>query len=154
MNTISNSLKIINGVAIRNLSKIENEKGNILHVIKSTDDHFSNFGECYISEIYPGKVKAWKKNNLQTQNLAVIEGNIKFVIFDDRKNSNTKNQLNIFEINRNINYKLLTIPPNVWYGFCCIGDVKSVIVNCSNYPHDPKNITSLDVKNNLIPFNW
>lgn len=154
MNITNNNQKNIDGVDVRNLTKIENEKGNILHIIKSTDTYFSNFGECYVSEVNPGKVKAWKKNSLQTQNLAVIEGSIKFVIYDDRNDSKTKNQLNIFEIDKNINYKLLTIPPNVWYGFSCIGNIKSTIVNCSNYPHNPKNVTSLDIDNNLIPFNW
>ena len=43
--------KIIEGVVSRNLSKIENDKGSILHVIKSTDPHFNKFGECYISEV-------------------------------------------------------------------------------------------------------
>ena len=154
MNTTDNNSKIIDGVAIRSLSKIKNDKGNILHIIKSTDSYFSKFGECYISEIYPGKIKAWKKNSLQTQNLTVIEGNAKFVIFDDRKNSITKNQINVFEINRDLNYKLLTIVPNLWYGFSCIGSQKSLIVNCSDYPHNAKNITSLDIKNDLIPFDW
>jgi dTDP-4-dehydrorhamnose 3,5-epimerase len=151
---MKDNAKTIDGVAVRNLTKIENEKGNILHIIKSTDSYYSNFGECYISEVYPGKVKAWKKNSLQTQNLAVIQGVVKFVIFDDRKNSNTKDQLNIFEINRNINYQLLTIPPNIWYGFSCIGNIKSIIVNCSNFPHNSKNVSSLDLENNLIPFSW
>ena len=36
MNTMENNLKIIEGVAIRNLTKIENDKGGILHIIKST----------------------------------------------------------------------------------------------------------------------
>ena len=146
--------KIIEGVVIRNLSKIENDKGSILHVIKSTDSHFNKFGECYISEVNPGKIKAWKKNSIQTQNLTVIHGSIKFVIFDDRKKSNTKNKINIFEISRDKNYKLLTIPPNIWYGFSCIGTVKSLIINCSDYPHNAENIISLNINNDVIPFNW
>ena len=40
MNITINKLKIIDGVKIRDLSKIENEKGSILHVIKSTDPYF------------------------------------------------------------------------------------------------------------------
>ena len=154
MNTMENNVKIIEGVAIRNLTKIENDKGGILHIIKSTDSHFNKFGECYISEVNPGKIKAWKKNSVQTQNLTVVQGNIKFVIFDDRKNSITKNQINMFEINRDQNYKLLTIPPNIWYGFSCLGNIRSLIVNCSDHPHNPENIASLDIKNDVIPFNW
>lgn len=146
--------KIIEGVVVRNLSKIENDKGSILHVLKSTDSHFNKFGECYISEVNPGKIKAWKKNSIQTQNLTVIQGSIKFAIFDDRKNSITKNQINIFELNRDQNYKLLTIPPNIWYGFSCIGNVKSLIINCSDYPHNSENTISLNIKNDVIPFNW
>ena len=154
MNITINKTKIIDGVEIRDLSKIENEKGGILHIIKSTDPYFTNFGECYISEVNPGKIKAWKKNSIQTQNLTVVQGNVKFVVYDDKDKSKTKNQLNVFEINKDTNYQLLTIPPNIWYGFCCLGKLKSLIINCSDHPHNSKNTTSLDIKNNLIPFEW
>ncbi len=151
---MQNNVKVIKDVAIRDLSKIENNKGNIFHVIKSTDPFFKKFGECYISEVYPGKIKAWKKNSVKTQNLTVIKGSVKFVIFDDRENSITKNELNIFKIDRDKNYKLLTIPPNLWYGFCCVGDLNSLIINCADHPHNPEHIISLDIDNNLIPYDW
>ena len=151
---MANKLEIIQGISVKKLSKINNDKGSILHVLKSSDPCFTQFGECYISEVYPGKIKAWKKNTLQTQNLAVIEGKTKFVIFDDREGSISKGQLNIFEISRAENYQLLTIPPNIWYGFRCLGVKKSIIINCSDHLHDIKNIKSMDVKNDLIPFKW
>ena len=154
MNIMVNKLETIQGVSIKELSKIKNDKGNILHVLKSSDSCFTQFGECYISEVFPEKVKAWKKNAVQTQNLAVIEGRIKFVIFDDREGSISKGILNVFEISRAENYKLLTIPPNIWYGFGCLGSQKSIIVNCSDHPHSIKNIKSMDIQNDLIPFNW
>ena len=70
------------------------------------------------------------------------------------KNSITKNQINMFEINRDQNYKLLTIPPNIWYGFSCLGSIRSLIVNCCYHPHNPKKYSFSDIKNDVIPFNW
>ncbi len=53
-------------------------------MLRNDSPEFEKFGECYFSEIFPGKIKAWKRHNLQTQNLAVPIGLIKIVFFDSR----------------------------------------------------------------------
>ena len=50
---------MIDGVKIIDLKKIPDERGMIMHMLKSTDSHFKNFGEIYFSCGYPGVVKAW-----------------------------------------------------------------------------------------------
>ena len=73
---------IINGVKIVKLNQIDHPKGMILHMIKKTSPEFKKFGECYMSEINPGCVKAWKLHLKQTQNISVPIGEIKVVLFD------------------------------------------------------------------------
>ena len=41
------------------LRRIPDERGTIYHMLKSTDPHFTKFGEIYFSSIYPGVVKGW-----------------------------------------------------------------------------------------------
>ena len=60
----------INGVLIQSLKKIEDNRGSVLHMIRNDGVLFEKFGEVYFSEIYPGKVKAWKRHREQTQHLA------------------------------------------------------------------------------------
>ena len=44
---------MIEGVKITPLRQIPDERGKIMHMLKSTDDHFSGFGEIYFSCVHP-----------------------------------------------------------------------------------------------------
>ena len=48
----------IEGVLLTPLRQISDERGAVLHMIQSGAAGFRGFGECYFSEIAPGKVKA------------------------------------------------------------------------------------------------
>ena len=51
-----------------------------------------------------------------TLNYAVVYGEIKFVLFDDRPKSPTRGELQEFFISPE-NYMLVTVPPLIWNGF-------------------------------------
>ena len=53
------------------------------------------------------------------------------VIFDDRKESKTKNELMEIIVGEN-NYALIRIPPMVWYGFKGEANDFSLIANCTS----------------------
>jgi dTDP-4-dehydrorhamnose 3,5-epimerase len=86
-------------------------------------------------------------------NYAVVHGMIKLVLFDDRENSITKNEVQEIFIG-NDNYCLVTIPANIWNGFKGIGTTTSIIANCATIPHDPEEILRVDPFDNNIPYNW
>ena len=52
-------LTMIDGVKIVPLRQIVDERGKIMHMLKTTDPHFVSFGEIYFSCAWPGTVKAW-----------------------------------------------------------------------------------------------
>ena len=56
-NIISKNLKMIEGVEIKNLKKIADERGAIFHMLKKSDANFKQFGEIYFATAYPGVVK-------------------------------------------------------------------------------------------------
>jgi len=149
-----NNEKIISDVIITPLLIFSDSRGSVLHMLKSDSPTFTKFGEVYFSEILPNSVKAWKKHKIHTQNFAVPIGNIKLVIFDDREMSLTKGKIQIIEMGRPDNYVRVTIPPNLWYGFTSIGNNKSLLVNCSDLPHDKSESLVLDFDSTLIPYNW
>ena len=64
----------IEGVTIVSLRRIPDERGTILHMLRSTDEHFISFGEIYFSTIYRGVVKGWHKHREMTLNYACIFG--------------------------------------------------------------------------------
>lgn len=145
---------MINGVKIQPLKKICDERGAVFHMLRRDDPNFDKFGEIYFSSVYPGVVKGWHLHTKMTLNYAVIQGMIKLVLFDDRKGSSTRGE--IMEIfTGEDNYSLITIPPKVWNGFKGMGMKTVIVANCSNLPHDPKEMQRLDpLSNEIIKYSW
>jgi dTDP-4-dehydrorhamnose 3,5-epimerase len=72
---------VIDGVQVRPLRIISDSRGDIMHMMKASDDAFQQFGEIYFSLIIPGAVKAWHLHEKMTINYAVPQGSIKLVLF-------------------------------------------------------------------------
>ena len=145
---------IINGVKIVKLNQINHPKGKILHMIKKTSPEFKKFGECYMSEINPGCIKAWKLHLKQTQNISVPIGEIKVVLFDSRVKSSTYNILDKFSLGRPDKYHRLTIPPGIIYGFKCVSKESAIILNITDFQHDLNEAQTLALDDSKVPFNW
>ncbi len=144
---------MIYGIQKTPLKQFKDDRGKVMHMLKSTDPYFEKFGEIYFSWINPGKIKAWSKHLHMTMNYAVPMGNIKVVFFDDRPNSNTSGKIEEYYLGED-DYYLLTIPPNIWYGITVVGNVAAMIANCANIPHDPAEIIRMDPFDPEIPYSW
>jgi dTDP-4-dehydrorhamnose 3,5-epimerase len=144
---------MIQGVSIVPLLQIPDERGKVMHVLKSTDNHFIEFGEIYFSTVVPGAIKGWHIHSKMTINYAVPIGRVKLVLYDDRISSPTQGQIQEIFIGPD-NYVLVTVPPMVWNGFKGVGLVESLVANCASIPHDPTEITRLDPFDKSIPYDW
>jgi dTDP-4-dehydrorhamnose 3,5-epimerase len=143
----------IQGVKVHQLRRIPDERGMIMHMLRSDDTQFERFGEIYFSCVYPGAIKAWHIHRAMTLNYAVPHGMIKLVLYDDRADSVTRGQLmEIFT--GDSNYALVTIPPMVWNGFKGIGLTTAIVANCSTLSHDPSEIDRRDPFDGTIPYDW
>ena len=149
-----NELVEIEGVIVQQLKQIDDKRGSVLHMIKNDSSLFKQFGEVYFSEVHSGLVKAWKRHKKQSQNLAIPLGKILLVVYDDRPNSNTHGEITEYRLGRPDNYKLIHIPPMLWYGFQGIGDQTSMIANYTDLPHDPEEMESLSPDTSQIPYQW
>jgi dTDP-4-dehydrorhamnose 3,5-epimerase len=144
---------MIQGVLVHPLRQIPDERGKIMHMLKSSDPHFEKFGEIYFSTVYPGVVKGWHIHSEMTLNYAVVFGMIKLVLYDERNDSPTRGELMELFIGDG-NYSLVKVPPGVWNGFKGAGVTPSIVANCATIPHDPNEINRLDPYNNHIPYQW
>jgi len=143
----------IDGVLIVPLTRIPDERGTVMHMLKRTDPHFLAFGEIYFSTIYPGVVKGWHRHAEMTLNYACVHGRIKLVLFDRRAGSATYG--NLMEVFLGPDqYCLVQVPPGVWNGFKGMGDGASIVANCATEPHDPSKSERLDPFENDIPYDW
>ena len=143
----------IEGVIVKPLRKIPDERGCIYHMLRNDDPIFEKFGEIYFSIVNPGVVKGWHWHEKMTLNYAVIRGTIKLVLYDDRQNSKTKGNIMEFFIGDE-NYCLVKIPPKIWNGFKGIGREPAIVANCSTIPHDSNEIKRISPFDSQLPYDW
>jgi dTDP-4-dehydrorhamnose 3,5-epimerase len=144
---------MIDGVIVKPLKKIPDERGCIFYMLRNDYPEFEQFGEIYFSMVYPNAIKAWHLHKKMILNYAVISGMIKLVLYDDRENSPTKGELmEIFTGEQN--YCLIKIPSGIWNGFKEIGDKPAIVANCATIPHDPEEIVRISPFTDKIPYNW
>ena len=144
---------MINGVLVKPLSQIPDERGKIMHMLRADDPYFEQFGEVYFSVVYPGVIKGWHLHKEMTLNYAVISGMIKLVLYDPRENSPTKGKVQELFIGED-NYVLVRIPAGIWNGFKGISVNPAMVANCATIPHDPDEIMRLDPFSKEIPYDW
>ena len=144
---------MIDGVTVKPLRRIPDERGYIMHMLRADDPEFQAFGEIYFSTIYPGVIKAWHLHSVMTLNYAVVVGMIKLVLYDPREDSPTKGEVQELVIGQE-NYSLVTIPPHVWNGFKGVGAHMAIVANCATHPHDPGEIRRMSPFDPSICYDW
>lgn len=144
---------MIDGVSIKPLRQVLDERGKVMHMLRSDDPGFEAFGEIYFSVVYPGAIKGWHLHSRMTLNYAVPSGSIKLVLYDDRAGSPTRGELMELFTGPD-NYCLIRIPPRVWNGFKGIGTTPAIVANCSTIPHQQDEIERMDPHSSSIPYRW
>lgn len=144
---------MIGGVHIYPLRRIQDERGMVMHMLRTDDPHFEGFGEIYFSVIYPGIIKGWHLHSRMTINYAVVDGNIKLVLYDQRVGSKSHGQVQEIVFGQ-INYQLVRVPPGVVNGFMAVGDRQAIVANCASIPYDPSENTRIDPFTPSIPYDW
>lgn len=143
----------IDGVSVTPKRQIHDERGKVMHMLKTTDPEFREFGEIYFSCVQPGAIKAWHIHKVMTLNYAVPHGLIKFVLYDDRAGSPTRGVVQELFLGPE-NYHLVTVPPMVWNGFKGLGQGPAIVANCATHYHTPDEIDRCDPFDNDIPYDW
>lgn len=144
---------MIDGVVVKPLRRIPDERGFIMHMLRADDPDFERFGEIYFTTAYPGVVKAWHMHKEMTLNYAVVVGMIKLALYDDRADSPTRGEIQELFIGQE-NYQLVKIPPLVWNGFKTIGTQMVILANCASLPHDPNELVRMPPFDSSIPYDW
>ena len=143
----------IDGVNVLQLRRIPDERGTVMHMLKRTDPHFTEFGEIYFSTIYPGVVKGWHLHHRMALNYACVSGRIKMVLYDDREGSPTRGNLMELFLGPD-NYVLVQVPVDVWNGFKGMGPDVAIVADCATIPHDPSQSERMDPFGDAIPYSW
>lgn len=155
-NEIDNSKGItkIDGVLLTPLKNISDDRGAVLHFLKSDSPSYQKFGEVYFSLINENVVKGWKWHKILYQNFCVPHGEIKFVIYDNRFDSITKGNIQEIVLDNKGKYNLLSMPSGLWYSFKCLSSDYAVLANFTDFPHSPEESQSLPLICKDIPYVW
>ena len=124
-----------------------------MHMLRSDNPAFKNFGEIYFSTIYQNVVKGWHLHKESYLNYACIKGEVKLVLFDNRENSETKNKFQEILLSPK-NYVLVTIPPNIWNGFKGLSKDEAIIANCLTLPHNEREMVRKASNDKFFNYEW
>jgi len=145
----------IQGVKVKSLRIIPDERGRVMEIFRCDDDLFKKFGQVYITTAYPHVVKAWHYHKKQTDNFTVIKGMMKVVLYDPRKDSPTYGLVNEIFMGEH-NPILVQIPPFVYHGFKTISEEEAIMVNIPTEPYrrEEPDEYRLDPHTKKIPYDW
>ncbi|MDO8684593.1 MAG: dTDP-4-dehydrorhamnose 3,5-epimerase family protein [Armatimonadota bacterium] len=146
---------IIQGVEIKQLRKMVDERGYLMEMLRADDAIFDKFGQCYVALNYPGVIRAWHYHKLQIDFWVVVKGEVKVGLYDAREDSPTKGVVNEFFLGEN-NPVLLKIPIGVLHGYKTVGVEPSLLLNFPTQPYNPAEPdeyrTPYDTED--IPYDW
>ncbi len=146
---------MIDGVKLKKLKVIPDDRGRLMEILRSDDEIFTRFGQVYMTTARPQVVKAWHWHKLQTDNFTCVFGKMRLALYDARKVSKTYKEINEFEISTE-NPMLVHIPSGIYHGFKCIGNEEAIVINTITRPYDHKNPDEyrLDAFDNDIDYDW
>jgi dTDP-4-dehydrorhamnose 3,5-epimerase len=147
--------RLIDGVRIKELQPIPDERGFLMEILRSDDDLFEAFGQVYMTVAYPGVIKGWHYHKVQADFFTVVKGMMKIVLYDSRPESPTRGEVNEFFMGE-LNPLLIRIPPGVLHGMKAIGSEPGYVVNCPTEPYnrDEPDEYRIDPHDNDIPYDW
>ncbi len=146
---------MIEGVRVKPLRMIPDERGRLMELLRADDELFIKFGQVYMTTVYPGVVKAWHYHKKQYDNFVAVRGMIKLVLYDAREGSPTRGEINEFFIG-DWNPQLVQIPPGVYHGFKCISETEAIVINIPTevYNYAQPDEYRLDPHKGGIPYDW
>lgn len=145
----------IKGVEIKELRVIPDERGWLMEILRADDALFTKFGQVYLSTVYPGALKGWHYHKVQQDNLCVVKGMAKLVLYDWRDDSSTKGRLMELFIGEK-NPLLVSIPPGVLHGMKGISNEPTLFVNVPTevYNYSEPDEFRVDPHSGEVPYDW
>lgn len=103
------------------------DRGYLIEIVRAVDPYFNKFGQVYlVGDFVPGTIRAFHNHKLLWDYFFISHGSAKFVLVDDRQNSRTYREMNIFIISAR-NPGLLVVPPQVFHGWMALeGDTQMI----------------------------
>jgi dTDP-4-dehydrorhamnose 3,5-epimerase len=107
------------------------DRGYLIEIIRVTDPYFTKFGQVYlVGNFARGMVRAFHKHSELWDWFFISHGAAKFVLVDDREESPTYKEQNVFIVSSR-NPSLIVVPPGVYHGWMSLEDDTQMISTAS-----------------------
>ena len=146
---------MIEGVIVKKLKPIVDDRGLLMEILRSDEEIFDRFGQCYVTVVHPRIVKGWHYHKKQYDHFSCLRGTAKVVLYDGRESSKTYREVNEFILSLE-SPLLVKIPPYVFHGFSAIGNEDAMILNIPTEPYqysEPDEYRE-DPFSEKIPYDW
>ena len=146
---------MIDGVRVKQLKMIPDERGRLMEILRRDDKEFVQFGQLYMTTAYPGVIKGWHYHQKQIDSFCTVRGMIKLVLYDAREKSPTHGEVNEFFQGEHHTI-LVQIPNLVYHGFKCISETEAIVINTITEVYDHEQPDEFRVAHNdpSIPYSW
>jgi len=150
---------MIEGVSIRQLRRIPDERGWLMEILRNDSPEYTQFGQVYATATYDGTVKGMHLHMIQTDNIACVVGMIKLVLFKPQYElDHTKCYAfptDLFEeyFIGELNPCLVQVPPGVYHGWKAYGG-SSVVVNVPTHPYRYDSPDEYRIDPHSLGYNW
>jgi dTDP-4-dehydrorhamnose 3,5-epimerase len=146
---------MIKNVNVKDLVKHCDNRGHLIEILRDDDFLLQKFGQLNVSLTNPGIIKAFHYHKMQDEFWFFASGNVQAVLYDQRDNSPTKGETNVFYMGDN-NPILLFTPPGVAHGFRVLGQIPTVIVSLTTESFKSGELDSYPIAwdDLQIGFNW
>jgi len=151
---------MIEGVEVKELKLIPDERGFLMEILRSDDPIFEKFGQVYVTGCKTGIAKAWHYHREQSDHFVCLQGKALVVLYDKREDSPTFKEIQelILEAppcNEN-RPKLVKIPPLIVHGFTALDCDEARILNVPTqlYRYDNPDEYRFQWNSKEIPYKW
>lgn len=144
---------MIEGVRVKKLKIIPDERGRLMEILRVSQAMIQP-QQVYLTTAYENVVKDeshFHMHKKQTDSFCCIEGKIKLVLVDTRNDSNTKDEINEFEIGEG-NFCLITIPNGVLHAFKSLKG-EAFIINCIDNEYNKEHPDEYRIENKYYDWN-
>ncbi|MBI4395402.1 MAG: dTDP-4-dehydrorhamnose 3,5-epimerase family protein [Candidatus Omnitrophica bacterium] len=146
---------LIEGVKVKTLKAIPDERGKLMEILRSDEPMFEKFGQVYVTVCKPRVVKGWHYHKLQVDHFVCLQGKAKVVLYDARESSRTYKLINEFIMGWE-NPIMVKIPTFVYHGFAALEGNEAMILNLPTEVYryrDPDEFRA-DPFSSEIPYDW
>jgi dTDP-4-dehydrorhamnose 3,5-epimerase len=122
---------VIKEVKLVDLVANVDDRGYLIEILRSTDEHFTKFGQVYIvGDQVRNIIRAFHVHRVLWDWFFVCHGSAKFALVDGRNDSATNNEINTFVLTDR-KPQLLVIPPGVYHGWMSLEDDTQMLSTAS-----------------------